>query len=235
MARAPRWRSSKHANPCGVGVGADPLEAYGRALRCDPVSAFGGIVALNRALDGRTAAEMVKTFTEAIIAPAADDEALAILAAKKNLRLLLTGGLPDPRTGGLVWRSVAGGFLVQERDAATVDRMELKVVTRRAPTASELADLRFGFRVVKHVKSNAIVFARGGATVGIGAGQMSRVDSVRIAAWKAEEAAKAAGEAGSPDPGISRRLRCVLSLRGRRRGGRRGRRHGRDPAGRLRP
>ena len=185
----------KHANPCGVGVGADPLEAYGRALRCDPVSAFGGIVALNRALDGRTAAEMVKTFTEAIIAPAADDEALAILAAKKNLRLLLTGGLPDPRTGGLVWRSVAGGFLVQERDAATVDRMELKVVTRRAPTASELADLRFGFRVVKHVKSNAIVFARGGATVGIGAGQMSRVDSVRIAAWKAEEAAKAAGEA----------------------------------------
>ena len=185
----------KHANPCGVGIGADALDAYRRALRCDPVSAFGGIVALNRTLDGRTAAEMVKTFTEAIIAPAADEEALAILAAKKNLRLLLTAGLPDPGARGLMWRSVAGGFLVQDRDAATIGRMELKVVTRRAPTAQELADLRFAFRVVKHVRSNAIVFARGGATVGIGAGQMSRVDSVRIAGWKAEEAAKAAGEA----------------------------------------
>ena len=187
----------KHANPCGVGVGLDGLEAYRRALRCDPVSAFGGIVALNRRLDGPAAAEMVKTFTEAIIAPDADEAARSILAAKKNLRLLLTGGLPRPGTPGLVWRSVGGGFLVQDRDTASVDGMELKVVTRRAPSPQELADLRFAYRVVKHVRSNAIVFARDGATVGIGAGQMSRVDSVRIAAWKAEDAAKAAGESVS--------------------------------------
>ena len=187
----------KHANPCGAALGPDAVTAYLRALRCDPVSAFGGVVALNRPLDGATAAEMVKIFTEAIIAPAADDEALAILAAKKNLRLLLTGALPDPRAPGLTWRSVAGGFLVQDRDIADVGRMKLDVVTQRAPTAQEMADLKFGFLVVKHVTSNAIVFAREGATVGIGAGQMSRVDSVRIAAWKAEDAARAAGEAGS--------------------------------------
>ncbi|WP_237481072.1 bifunctional phosphoribosylaminoimidazolecarboxamide formyltransferase/IMP cyclohydrolase [Lichenibacterium dinghuense] len=187
----------KHANPCGVGTGATPAEAYARALRCDPVSAFGGVVAVNRAVDAALAAELAKIFTEAIIAPDADEEARAILGAKKNLRLLLTGGLPDRRAAGQVWRTVAGGFLVQDRDGATVDDLDLKVVTKRAPTSEEMEDLAFGFRVVKHVKSNAIVFARGGATVGIGAGQMSRVDSVRTAAWKAEEAAKAAGAAES--------------------------------------
>ena len=183
----------KHANPCGVAEGASLREAYEKALRCDPVSAFGGIVALNRKLDAEAAAEIVKIFTEVIIAPEADDEAIALVAAKKNLRLLVTGGLPDPRAPGLTVRSVAGGLLFQGRDNAVVDDMELKVVTKRAPSAQELADLRFAFRVAKHVKSNAIVYAKDGATVGVGAGQMSRVDSSRIAAWKAAEAAKAAG------------------------------------------
>ena len=183
----------KHANPCGVAEGATLLEAYEKALRCDPVSAFGGIVALNRKLDAKAAAEIVKIFTEVIIAPEADDEAIALIAAKKNLRLLLTGGVPNPRAGGLTLRTVAGGLLVQGRDNAVIDDMELKIVTRRAPSAQELADLKFAFRICKHVKSNAIVYAREGATVGIGAGQMSRVDSSRIAAWKAAEAAKAAG------------------------------------------
>ena len=187
----------KHANPCGVATGSSAIDAYRQALRCDPVSAFGGVVALNRPLDGATASEMVRIFTEAIVAPDADEEALAILAGKKNLRLLLTGALPDPRAPGLMWRSVSGGFLVQDRDTADVAGMDLKVVTKRAPTDQEMADLRFGFRVVKHVKSNAVVFAKAGASVGIGAGQMSRVDAVRIAAWKAEDAAKAAGESGS--------------------------------------
>ncbi len=183
----------KHANPCGVAEGETLLEAYEKALRCDPVSAFGGIVALNRPLDAQAARRIVEIFTEVIIAPDASKEAIAIVGAKKNLRLLLAGGLPDPRAPGLVARTVAGGFLVQGRDSAVVDDMELKVVTRRAPTDQELADLRFAFRVAKHVKSNAIVYAKDGATVGIGAGQMSRVDSSRIAAWKAAEAAKAAG------------------------------------------
>ncbi len=183
----------KHANPCGVAEGANLREAYEKALRCDPVSAFGGIVALNRKLDADAAREIVKIFTEVIIAPEADEEAIALVAAKKNLRLLVTGGLPDPRAQGLYVRTVAGGLLVQGRDNAVVDDMELKVVTKRAPTAAELADLKFAFRVCKHVKSNAIVYVKGGATVGVGAGQMSRVDSSRIAAWKAAEAAKAAG------------------------------------------
>lgn len=187
----------KHANPCGVAEGASLREAYEKALRCDPVSAFGGIVALNRKLDADAAREIVKIFTEVIIAPDADEEAIALIAAKKNLRLLVTGGLPDPRAGGLDIRTVAGGLLAQSRDNAVVDDMELKVVTRRAPTAAEISDLKFAFRVCKHVKSNAIVYARDGATVGIGAGQMSRVDSARIAAWKAEEAAKASGSAHS--------------------------------------
>ena len=182
----------KHANPCGVAEGASLKEAYEKALRCDPVSAFGGIIALNRKLDAAAAAEMTKIFTEVIIAPEADEEAVDIVAAKKNLRLLVTGGLPDPRAKGLAVRTVAGGLLVQSRDNAVVDDMELKVVTRRAPSARELADLRFAFRVAKHVKSNAIVYARDLATVGVGAGQMSRVDSSRIAAWKAEEASRAA-------------------------------------------
>lgn len=183
----------KHANPCGVGESETLAEAYDKALRCDPVSAFGGIVALNRPLDADAARKIVEIFTEVIIAPDASDEAIAIVAAKKNLRLLLAGGLPDPRTPGLSVRTVAGGFLAQARDNAVVDNMEMKVVTKRPPTNRELSDLTFAFRVAKHVKSNAIVYARDGATVGIGAGQMSRVDSSRIAAWKAAEAAKSAG------------------------------------------
>ena len=183
----------KHANPCGVAEGSSLLDAYEKALRCDPVSAFGGIVALNRKLDVDAAREIVKIFTEVIIAPDADEEAIRLVGSKKNLRLLLTGGLPNPRGKGLTVRTVAGGILVQGRDNAVVDDMELKVVTKRAPSERELADLKFAFRICKHVKSNAIVYARDGATVGIGAGQMSRVDSSRIAAWKAAEAARAAG------------------------------------------
>jgi phosphoribosylaminoimidazolecarboxamide formyltransferase/IMP cyclohydrolase len=183
----------KHANPCGVAEGATLALAYEKALRCDPVSAYGGIIALNRRLDAAAAREIVKIFTEVIIAPDADEEAIAIVGAKKNLRLLLAGAVPDPRAVGLVMRTVAGGFLAQGRDNAVVDDMKLDVVTKRQPSASELADLKFAFRVAKHVKSNAIVYAKDGATVGVGAGQMSRVDSSRIAAYKAEEAAKAAG------------------------------------------
>jgi len=183
----------KHANPCGVAEGATLKAAYAKALACDPVSAFGGIVAVNRLLDAEVAEEIVKTFTEVIIAPDASEEAQAIIAAKKNLRLLVTGGLPDPRMAGAMVKSVAGGLLVQSRDNAVVDGLELKVVTKRAPTAQELADLKFAFRVAKHVKSNAIVYVRDGATVGVGAGQMSRVDSARIAARKALDAAEAAG------------------------------------------
>jgi phosphoribosylaminoimidazolecarboxamide formyltransferase/IMP cyclohydrolase len=183
----------KHANPCGVAEGATLKDAYLRALACDPVSAFGGIVALNRSLDAEAAAEIVKTFTEVIIAPEASEEAQAIVAAKKNLRLLVTGDLPDPRAAGIGVKSVAGGLLVQGRDNSVVDDLELKVVTKRAPTDKEMADLKFAFRVTKHVKSNAIVYAKDMATVGIGAGQMSRVDSSRIAARKALDAAEAAG------------------------------------------
>jgi phosphoribosylaminoimidazolecarboxamide formyltransferase / IMP cyclohydrolase len=183
----------KHANPCGVAEGATLAEAYQAALRCDPVSAFGGIVAMNRRLDAEAARAMTEIFTEVIIAPDASEEAIALIAAKKNLRLLLTGGLPDPRAPGLSVRTVAGGLLVQDRDNAVIDDMPLKVVTKRSPTDRELADLRFAFKVAKHVKSNAIVYVKDGATVGIGAGQMSRVDSSRIAAWKAAEAAKTAG------------------------------------------
>lgn len=183
----------KHANPCGVAQGSTLVEAYTRALACDPVSAFGGIIAANRPLDADAARAMTEIFTEVIIAPDASDEAMAIIGAKKNLRLMLTGGLPDPRSEGLVERAIAGGTLVQSRDNAVVEDMTLKVVSARAPTDSEMADLRFAYRVVKHVKSNAIVYVKQGATVGIGAGQMSRVDSARIAAWKAEEAARNAG------------------------------------------
>jgi phosphoribosylaminoimidazolecarboxamide formyltransferase/IMP cyclohydrolase len=183
----------KHANPCGVAEGATLEEAYRKALRCDPVSAFGGVVALNQRLDAAAAREIVKIFTEVIIAPDADEEAIAIIAAKKNLRLLLAGGLPDPRAAGMTFRSVVGGFLAQARDNAVVDDLTLTVVTQRAPSERELADLKFAFRIAKHVKSNAIVYARDLATVGVGAGQMSRVDSSRVAAVKAEEAAREAG------------------------------------------
>ena len=182
----------KHANPCGVAEGGTLKAAYEKALACDPVSAFGGIVALNRLLDAEAAEEIVKTFTEVIIAPEASEEAQAIVAAKKNLRLLVTGGLPDARATGFGVKSVAGGLLVQSRDNLAVDDLELKVVTKRAPTDREMADLRFAFRVAKHVKSNAIIYAKDLATVGIGAGQMSRVDSSRIAARKALDAAESA-------------------------------------------
>ncbi|MBV8536289.1 MAG: bifunctional phosphoribosylaminoimidazolecarboxamide formyltransferase/IMP cyclohydrolase, partial [Alphaproteobacteria bacterium] len=184
----------KHANPCGVAIGSGLHEAYLKAYACDPVSAFGGIVAVNRKLDAATATEIAKIFVEVIVAPEADEAALAVLAAKKNLRLLLTGGMPDPGATGLTVRSLAGGCLVQGRDNGRVGDSDLKVATKRAPTEAERADLLFAFAVAKHVKSNAIVYAKNGATVGIGAGQMSRVDSSRIAAWKAAEAAKAAGE-----------------------------------------
>jgi phosphoribosylaminoimidazolecarboxamide formyltransferase/IMP cyclohydrolase len=183
----------KHANPCGVAEGATLTEAYRRALACDPASAFGGVIAVNRPLDAEAARAITEIFTEVIIAPDASAEAIAITAAKKNLRLLLAGRLPDPRAHGLTFKSVAGGLLVQSRDNAVIDDIELKVVTRRAPTNAELRDLAFAFRVAKHVKSNTIVYARDCATIGIGAGQMSRVDSARIAARKAEDAAREAG------------------------------------------
>ncbi|ETR77881.1 purine biosynthesis protein purH [Afipia sp. P52-10] len=182
----------KHANPCGVAEGTDLVSAYRKALACDPVSAYGGIIAMNRPLDADTARAITEIFTEVIIAPDATDDAIAVIAAKKNLRLLLAGGLPDPRTPGLTVKTVAGGMLVQTRDNAVVDDMEFKVVTERKPTAAELQDLKFAFRVAKHVKSNTIVYAKNLATVGIGAGQMSRVDSARIAAQKAEDAAREA-------------------------------------------
>ena len=183
----------KHANPCGVAEGGSLLDAYQKALTCDPVSAFGGIIATNRQLDADAAKAMVEIFTEVIIAPGASDEAIKIIGAKKNLRLLLTDALPDPRAKGLTFKSIAGGMLVQSRDNIVADDLELKVVTKRAPSKTELNDLRFAFRVAKHVKSNTIIYAKDGATVGIGAGQMSRVDSARIAARKAEDAARTAG------------------------------------------
>ncbi|HUW74602.1 MAG TPA: bifunctional phosphoribosylaminoimidazolecarboxamide formyltransferase/IMP cyclohydrolase [Methyloceanibacter sp.] len=183
----------KHANPCGVALGHTLADAYKKALACDSVSAFGGIVALNRDLDAEAAEEIVKIFTEVIIAPEASDEAKEIIAAKKNLRLLIAGGLADPRADGLTFRSLAGGFLVQSRDNGLVEAAELQVVTKRKPTDQEFADLVFAFTVAKHVKSNTIVYARDGATVGIGAGQMSRVDSARIAARKAQDAAETLG------------------------------------------
>jgi phosphoribosylaminoimidazolecarboxamide formyltransferase/IMP cyclohydrolase len=190
---APTVAIIKHANPCGVGQAASLAEAYAKALACDPVSAFGGIIALNRAIDAETARAMTGIFTEVVVAPDADDEARAIFAAKKNLRLLLTGGLPDPARPGLVLKSIAGGHLVQSRDDGAVTEADLKLVTKRAPSPREMADLLFAWKVAKHVKSNAIVYAKDSATAGIGAGQMSRLDSARIAAWKAKDAAQAAG------------------------------------------
>jgi phosphoribosylaminoimidazolecarboxamide formyltransferase/IMP cyclohydrolase len=187
----------KHANPCGVAVAADLLTAYRLALRTDPVSAFGGIVALNREIDAATATEIVKVFTEVIVAPSATDEARAIIAAKKNLRLLVTGSVADPKAEGLVVKSVAGGMLVQSRDNRNVDDCQLQVVTVRQPTDSEMADLRLAAKVAKHVKSNAIVYVRDGATVGVGAGQMSRVDSALTAHRKSIDAAKNAGIPGA--------------------------------------
>lgn len=183
----------KHANPCGVATGESLKDAYLKALRCDSVSAFGGIIALNGPIDAEAAEEITKIFTEVVIAPAASEEAKAIFAAKKNLRLLTTDGLPDPRAAGTFVKSLAGGLLVQSRDNGVITASDLKVVTKRAPSEQELADLLFAFKVAKHVKSNAIVYVKDGATVGIGAGQMSRVDSSRIAASKAADAAAALG------------------------------------------
>ena len=190
---APACAIIKHANPCGVATGASLLEAYTRAYDCDRTSAFGGIVALNRPLDAATAAEIAKIFTEVVIAPGADEAAMQVFAAKKNLRLLTTNALPDPAAPILTFRQVGGGFLVQGKDNGRIALDDLKVVTKRAPTEAELADMLFAWRVAKHVKSNAIVYVKDGATVGVGAGQMSRVDSTRIAARKAEDMAEALG------------------------------------------
>ncbi|MGB9368522.1 MAG: bifunctional phosphoribosylaminoimidazolecarboxamide formyltransferase/IMP cyclohydrolase [Xanthobacteraceae bacterium] len=180
----------KHANPCGVAEGKTLLEAYRKALACDSTSASGGIVALNGTLDAEAARAITDIFTEVIVAPDATEEAIEIVRAKKNLRLLIAGGLPDPKANGLTVKSVAGGLLVQSRDNAVADELQLKTVTKRAPSDTELDDMRFAFRVAKHVKSNTIVYAKDRATVGIGAGQMSRVDAARIAARKAEDAAR---------------------------------------------
>ncbi|MFQ5623751.1 MAG: bifunctional phosphoribosylaminoimidazolecarboxamide formyltransferase/IMP cyclohydrolase [Paracoccaceae bacterium] len=191
----------KHANPCGVARGATLLDAYRAAYDCDRTSAFGGIVALNGRLDAETAGEISRVFTEVVIAPGVEAGAKEVFAAKKNLRLLTTGGLPDAAAAGKTWRQVSGGFLVQDRDNGQLRRRDLKVVTRRAPTDAELSDMLFAWRVAKHVKSNAIVYARDAATVGIGAGQMSRVDSTRIAARKSQDMADALGTATPPARG----------------------------------
>jgi phosphoribosylaminoimidazolecarboxamide formyltransferase/IMP cyclohydrolase len=192
-ASGPACAIIKHANPCGVARGASLLDAYRAAYDCDRTSAFGGIVALNRPLDAATADEICQIFTEVVIAPGADDGAMSIFSKKKNLRLLTTSGLPDPYAGGLAFRQVAGGFLVQDRDGGFVDEARLNVVTRRAPSAMEIADMLFAWKVAKHVKSNAIVYVKDGATVGIGAGQMSRIDSTRIAARKSADMADVLG------------------------------------------
>ena len=183
----------KHANPCGVATADTLIEAYRAAFACDTVSAFGGIIAVNRPLDGATAEAISGIFTEVVIAPDADDAAKAVFARKKNLRLLLTGALPDPAREGSALKAIAGGLLIQSRDDGRIAQADLKVVTRRQPTAAELADCLFAWTVAKHVKSNAIVYAKGGSTAGIGAGQMNRLESARIAAWKAKDAAEKAG------------------------------------------
>jgi phosphoribosylaminoimidazolecarboxamide formyltransferase/IMP cyclohydrolase len=186
-ANGPACAIIKHANPCGVAVGASMKEAYDRALACDPTSAFGGIVALNQRLDAATAVEILKLLTEVVIAPSIDPDAAALFAKKKNVRLLETGGLPDPLSPGFTFKSVAGGFLMQSRDDARLTAADLKVVTNRAPTEDEIADMLFAFTVAKHVKSNAIVYGKAGQTLGIGAGQMNRKDSARIAALRAAD------------------------------------------------
>ena len=190
---APSCVIVKHANPCGVATAATLAEAYEAAFACDTVSAFGGIIAVNRPLDGPTAEKIAAIFTEVVVAPGADDAAKAVFAAKKNLRLLLTGALPDAARPGLAARSIAGGWLVQSRDGGRIGRDDLTLVTKRAPSEQELADCLFAWTIAKHVKSNAIVYARDGATAGIGAGQMNRLESARIAAWKAKDAAEKAG------------------------------------------
>lgn len=179
----------KHANPCGVAVSDTLAGAYEQAFSADPISAFGGIVAMNRSLDADTAQDLVKIFTEVVIAPDADEAALEVLSAKANLRVLLTGSMPSPKQAGWLTKTVAGGLLVQERDIGGVTAEELKTVTERAPAEKELADLLFAWKVVKHVKSNAIVYARDGATAGVGMGQTSRLEAARLAVRKAEATA----------------------------------------------
>ncbi|WP_224816327.1 bifunctional phosphoribosylaminoimidazolecarboxamide formyltransferase/IMP cyclohydrolase [Hasllibacter sp. MH4015] len=191
----------KHANPCGVARGETMVEAYKAAFDCDRTSAFGGIVALNRTLDAETAEQIVQIFTEVVIAPDADEDAKAIFAAKKNLRLLTTGGLPNPKTPVTSFKQVAGGLLVQDKDTGRVEPDALRVVTKRSPTAQEMLDLRFAWTVAKHVKSNAIIYAKNAATVGIGAGQMSRVDSSTIAALKAGRMGQELGLGETPAKG----------------------------------
>ena len=183
----------KHANPCGVSQASSLLEAYQAAFQCDQTSAFGGIIALNQTLDGATAAEICKIFTEVVIAPDADEDARRIFAQKKNLRLLTMGPLPDVMAVSQTIRQVSGGYLVQDKDVGQVLPSDLKVVTKRAPSPQELSNMLFAWKVAKHVKSNAIVYVKDGATVGIGAGQMSRVDSTRIAARKAQDMAEVLG------------------------------------------
>ncbi len=183
----------KHANPCGVASAESLIAAYEAAFACDTVSAFGGIIAVNRPLDGPTAEAISAIFTEVVAAPDADDAAKAVFAKKKNLRLILTGDLPDPARGGMMLKTIAGGALLQSRDNGHVADDDLKIVTARAPSAQEMADCRFAWTIAKHVKSNAIVYAKDGATAGIGAGQMNRLESARIAAWKAKDAADKAG------------------------------------------
>ncbi|WP_370300709.1 bifunctional phosphoribosylaminoimidazolecarboxamide formyltransferase/IMP cyclohydrolase [Pseudooceanicola sp.] len=191
----------KHANPCGVARGETLQQAYLRAFDCDRTSAFGGIIALNGRLDGATAEEIAKIFTEVVIAPEADDAAKEIFAKKKNLRLLTTGALADPLAALPAFRQVAGGFLLQDKDCGHITAADLTVATKRAPTEAELADLLFAWTVAKHVKSNAIVYVKDGATVGVGAGQMSRVDSANIAAIKAQRMADTLGLKDSPAKG----------------------------------
>ena len=186
-ATGPACAIIKHANPCGVATGRTMVEAYERALACDPTSAFGGIIALNQTLDVATAAEIVKLLTEVVIAPDADADAVALFGKKKNVRLLTTGGLPDPMAPGLNFKSVSGGFLIQSRDDARMTPANLTVVTKRAPTQEEIRDMLFAFTIANHVKSNAIVYARAGQTLGVGAGQMNRKDSARIAALRAAD------------------------------------------------
>ncbi|MEM9107894.1 MAG: bifunctional phosphoribosylaminoimidazolecarboxamide formyltransferase/IMP cyclohydrolase, partial [Pseudomonadota bacterium] len=191
-AHVPAVAIIKHANPCGVAVGSSLFDAYAKALACDPVSAFGGIIALSQPLDAETAKAIVSVFTEVIIAPRASAEAKSIIAEKPNIRLLLTQGLPDPGRTALDVRTVTGGLLVQSKDNGQISEDDLKFVTKRAPSDKELKDMLFAWKVAKHVKSNAIVYAKDGATVGIGAGQMSRIDASRIAVKKAEDAAQLA-------------------------------------------
>ena len=225
----------KHANPCGVATGASLLEAYKKALECDSVSAFGGMIALNKKLDKATAEAIAEIFTEVVIAPDADEDAVAVFAKKKNLRLLVAGGLPDPATPGLYVKTVAGGFLAQNRDNGRVTAADLKIVTKKKPSDAQIRDMLFAFRVAKHVKSNAIVYAKDAATVGIGAGQMSRVDSARVARLKAEDAAHAAGGERSQDDRQRVRVGRILPVPGRPAASGASGLHRGDPARRLDP